>query len=200
MDCLNVVVLFEKEYDIMFDYNYDGICEFDNNLLLWWKYGFYVIILFVVIYFVYYYVIKIGVFQVVEYNYQMYQVKLEMDVYKVKVVNLVDEMNVILLMDFLVLVVGKVMFKNNCVVCYGVVGEGGVGFNFMDDYWLYGGDIKDVFKIIKYGYFEKGMKVWEQDFGVKQIYEVVSYIKLLCGINFLNVKELQGDLFKEFEK
>lgn len=76
-------------------------------------------------------------------------------------VDQVDESNVEVLVEENELVFGESIFLNKCVVCYSVDGGGGVGFNLIDQYWLYGGDIKDVFIIIKYGVLEKGMIFWK---------------------------------------
>ena len=66
-----------------------------------------------------------------------------------------------------------------------------------DAYWIHKGGIKDVFKTIKYGWPEKGMKSWQQDLNAKQMQEVSSYIKSLLGTNPPNGKEKQGDLYVE---
>jgi cytochrome c oxidase cbb3-type subunit 3 len=92
---------------------------------------------------------------------------------------------------------GKTIFMDNCAACHGRAGEGGVGPNLTDDYWLHQGGIKDIFKTIKYGWPEKGMKSWQQDLGAKQIHEISSYIKSLHGTNPANAKEKQGELYKE---
>ena len=85
----------------------------------------------------------------------------------------------------------------NCIACHGKDGEGTIGPNLVDDYWLHKGGIKDIFKTIKYGYPEKGMKSWQQDLPAKSINEVASYIKSLRGTNPPNAKEKQGDLYTE---
>lgn len=51
----------EKEKDIFFDYEYDGIRELDNSFFFWWVVMFYVIIVFVGVYLIYYYVMDYGV-------------------------------------------------------------------------------------------------------------------------------------------
>ena len=89
------------------------------------------------------------------------------------------------------------MFDINCSACHGKSAEGTVGPNLTDDYWLHGGTVQDVFKSIKYGWSEKGMKSWKDDFSPSQIAELTSYIKSLKGSNPPNPKEKQGELFQE---
>lgn len=62
-----------------------------------------------------------------------------------------------------------------------------------DEYWLHGGEIEDVFKVVKYGVLDKGMIPWEQSLTPAQIAEVSNYILTLRGTNPPNAKEPQGD-------
>lgn len=194
---INASVAIEEEADIMLDHNYDGIRELDNNLPPWWKYGFYFTIIFAVIYLIHYHVTNTGKLQLAEYEDQLTQAKIEMEEYRKKAANLVDENNVTLLTDATSISSGKNIFMDNCAACHGPAGEGGVGPNLTDEYWLHSGSIKDVFKTIKYGWPEKGMKAWQQDLGAKQIHEVSSFIMSLKGTNPPNAKEKQGELYKE---
>lgn len=196
IDKLNRSVAIEKEADIMLDHNYDGIRELDNNLPPWWKYGFYLSIVFAFVYMTHYHITKTGNLQTAEYNHEILQAKYEMEEYRKNAANLVDENNAEILTDPASIASGKALFTTNCVACHGNSGEGGVGPNLTDEFWLHQGGIKDIFKTIKYGYPEKGMKSWEQDLGAKQIHEVSSYILTLQGTHPANAKEPQGDLYK----
>ena len=55
---------------------------------------------------------------------------------------------------------------------------GQVGPNLTDEYWLHGGSVQDIFKTIKYGWPEKGMKSWKDDFSPRQMAQLTSYVKL----------------------
>ncbi len=77
------------------------------------------------------------------------------------------------------------------------MGEGSVGPNLTDDYWLHGGKIQDIFKTIKYGYPDKGMKSWKDDYSPTQIAQLASFIKTLRGTNPPNAKAPQGELFSD---
>lgn len=194
---INASVAIEKEEDIMLDHNYDGIRELDNNLPPWWKYGFYLTIVISIIYMIHFHISNTGKLQLAEYEEQLIQAKHDMEEYSKKASNLVDENNAATLTDNESLTSGKSIFMDNCAACHGKAGQGGVGPNLTDDYWLHKGSIKDIFKTIKYGFPEKGMKSWQQDLGAKQIHEVASYIKSLYGTNPPDPKEKQGELYKE---
>lgn len=194
---MNASVAIEQEADIMLDHNYDGIQELDNNLPPWWKYGFYLTIVFAVIYLIHFHISNTGKLQLAEYEEQLSQAKLDAEEYRKKASNLVDENNATMLTDEQSLASGQTIYLDNCAACHEKGGQGGVGPNLTDDYWVHNGGIRDIFKTIKFGWPEKGMKSWQQDLGAKQIHEVSSYIKSLRGTNPPNPKEPQGELYKE---
>ena len=194
---INASVAIEQEEDIMLDHNYDGIRELDNNLPPWWKYGFYLTIVFAVVYLIHFHVSNTGKLQIAEYEDQLAEAKIQQEEFKKKSANLVDENNATLLIDAGSLTSGKNIYMDNCMACHGRAGEGGVGPNLTDDYWIHEGGIKGIFKSIKYGWPEKGMKSWQQDLGAKQIHEISSYIQSLHGTNPSNAKEKQGEFYNE---
>ena len=94
----------------------------------------------------------------------------------------------------------KEVFTKNCTPCHGNEAQGAqVGPNLVDNYWIHGGKISDIFKTIKYGYQEKGMRSWKEDLSPMQIAQVSSYIKSLKGTNPPNAKDKQGDLYEGAE-
>lgn len=200
MEKFNASVSIDQEKDIMFDHDYDGIRELDNNLPPWWKYGFYATILFAVVYLFHFHILNTGKLQMAEYSDQLATAKAEIEAYKKKAANLVDETNVTLLTDASAIAAGKATYVKYCVACHGAEGQGDVGPNLTDNYWIHGGSIKDVFKSIKFGWPEKGMKSWQQDLGARQIQEVSSYLRTLVGTTPANPKEKQGDLYIEAGK
>ena len=197
LEKINASVALEEEGEIMLDHNYDGIRELDNNLPPWWKYGFYLTIVVAFVYMINFHVTGTGMTQLQEYQNELAQGAKDVEEYRKKAANLVDENNVTQLTDASSLLSGGNIYKENCAACHGQAGEGGVGPNLTDDYWVHNGSIKDVFRSIKFGWPESGMKSWQQDLGGKQIHEVASYIKSLRGTNPGGGKEKQGELFVE---
>lgn len=197
MMSLTDAVAVEEEQSILLDHDYDGIQELDNNLPPWWKYGFYLTIVVAFAYMINYHVIGTGDLQGKEYEKEMAQAKLDVEEYMKTSANNVDESTVKLLTEATDVAAGKDVFKANCAACHGQLGEGTVGPNFTDEYWIHGGSIQDIFKSIKYGWVEKGMKSWKEDLSPMQIAQVASYIKSLKGTNPPNGKAPQGDLYTE---
>ena len=95
---------------------------------------------------------------------------------------------------------GKVLFVSKCAVCHAEHGGSsptGVGPNLADDHWIHGGSISDVFKSIKYGWPEKGMISWKDQFTPNQMAQLASFIKSIRGSNPAGAKEAQGNLYTE---
>jgi cytochrome c oxidase cbb3-type subunit 3 len=190
---LTDAVPIEREHEIMLDHNYDGIRELDNKLPPWWVYMFYATIVFSIFYMWYYHVYGTGNVQEEEYKSEMAQAEIDMKLFASKV----DENSVTLLTDISKLKSAELIYQSNCAACHGKLGEGKVGPNLTDAYWLHGGGIKDVFKTVKYGVPAKGMIPWQAQLSPAQIQEVSSYIIKLKGTKPPNPKAPQGDLYKE---
>lgn len=197
MQSLTDAVAVENEESILLEHDYDGIRELDNNLPPWWKYGFYLTIIVAVIYLYRYHIDGSGDLQTAEYEKEMANAKLEVDEYMKTSANKVDESTVKLLTDAKEIASGKEAFIASCAACHGRLGEGSVGPNLTDAYWIHGGSVQDIFKTIKYGWVEKGMKSWKEDLSPIQIAQITSYILSLKGTNPTNAKAPQGDLYVE---
>ena len=195
-DRFNKAVELEKETEIMFSHEYDGIRELDNDLPPWWKYGFYFTVLFAFAYLIHYHIAKSGPLQEVEYKTEIVNGNREVAEYLKNEADNVDEGNVVMLKGE-DLNQGKSIFSQNCVACHGDKGQGKVGPNLTDDYWIHGGSVKDVFISVKYGWPDKGMKLWKDDLTPKEMAQVTSYVKSLRGTNPPGALPPKGELYKE---
>lgn len=196
---LNASVSIEHEKDIMLDHNYDGIQELDNDLPPWWKYGFYITIIVSVIYMFHYHVLKTGALQKEELQTELLAAEIQKAEYKKKNANAIDENNVTFLTDEASIAEGKGIYAaKDCKACHGPVGEGtSIAPNLSDEYWIHGGSIQDIFKSIKYGWTEKGMKAWGQELNPRQMHVLASYVKSLKGSNPPNAKAPEGTIHVE---
>ena len=191
---LTDAVPIEEEHTILLHHEYDGIRELDNNLPPWWVWGFYATIVFSVVYIFNYHIFKTAPLQEEEYNIKMEQADKEVQAYLKKMAMNVDESNVTLMTEPSDLAAGKTLFdKNNCITCHGAKGGGDVGPNLTDKYWIYGYDIKDVFKTIKKG-TPNGMPEHESKMNPVQLQQVSSYV-----LSFPETKGIdpQGDIIEE---
>ncbi len=88
---------------------------------------------------------------------------------------------------------GHQIFEANCITCHGKNGEGGIGPNLTDDYYLHGRGMASTVKIIVNGVPAKGMISWRGILKEDQIKQVASYILTLHGTNPPNAKAPQGE-------
>jgi cytochrome c oxidase cbb3-type subunit III len=183
----------EEEKDITLDHEFDGITELDNPTPAWFMWLFYATIIIAVGYMLTYHVFDWGRSQEEEYIAEVEQADAAKRANLAKSANLIDENTVKELTEAAVISSGQVIYNANCVACHGDKGQGMVGPNLTDDYWLHGGTINDVFKSVKYGIPEKGMIAWGKSLSPKQISDVSNYIKSLKGSNPANAKAPQGE-------
>ncbi len=181
------------EKSLLIDEDYDGIQELRNPIPAWFNALFYGTILFGVVYMIVYHVTYSWPLSAQEYEEEVRLASIAKEEYLKKVANSIDETNVEATADAGEIQKGKEIFSANCAACHGKLGEGGVGPNLTDEYWLHGGDIKSIFKTIKYGVPEKGMIPWQSKLNPVQMRAVSSFILTLQGTNPPNGKEPQGE-------
>lgn len=181
-----------EEKDLEIEHEFDGIKELDNPTPGWFSYLFYATIIFAVVYLLNFHVFKIGKLQEEEYAIEMELAAAEKEAYLAKSANRVDENTVTLSTDTEVLSSGQAVYLKHCVACHGDKGQGTVGPNLTDDFWLHGGSVKNIFKTIKYGVPDKGMISWEKQLTPKEIADVSNYIRSIVGTNPEGAKEAQG--------
>jgi cytochrome c oxidase cbb3-type subunit III len=184
----------EQEADLDLGHNYDGIRELDNRLPPWWLWGFYITIVFGAIYLYRYHISHSAPLSHEEYTIAVEKADQEVKEYLKQKGETIDE-NTVTMLGADDIAAGKKIFETSCVTCHNPGGAGNVGPNLTDDYWLHGGDIKSVFKTIKYGF--NAMPTWQNTYSNKQIAELASYVKSLHGTNPPNPKAPQGELYKE---
>jgi len=173
--------------ELMEGHVYDGIQEMDNGMPRWLSAIFYVTIIFSIIYLLSYEVFKWSPSSAEEYNIEVAEANVKY--------NLSDKVKIKIeaLKDKDALEVGLALYQKNCAVCHGKLGEGGVGPNLTDNYWLHGGGgIENIFNVIRTGVPEKGMIAWKAQLKDEQILQVASYITTLKGTNPPNAKAPQG--------
>ncbi|OJY92639.1 MAG: hypothetical protein BGP14_15125 [Sphingobacteriales bacterium 44-15] len=192
---LNKFKPIEQESSVELEHEYDGIRELDNRLPPWWLYGFYVTIIFGVVYLWRYHVAYSAPLSKEELEISIKNADAQVKAYLGKKGESIDENSVAVLTDAQDIAEGKKIFTSSCAACHKEDGGGMVGPNLTDDYWMHGGDIKSIFKTIRYGI--NAMPQWQSTYSNKQIAQVASYVKSLHGTNPPGAKPPQGDIYTE---
>ncbi|MCR4289325.1 MAG: c-type cytochrome [Candidatus Scalindua sp.] len=180
-------------------YEYDGITEYDNPCPAWLMYIFYFTALLAVFLTGYYF----GSNSMNE-TIEAYAIKLKEAQTQKETQTPIQKPEVseselsALLQDPAALAEGKEIFGEKCALCHGNSGEGMIGPNLIDNYWLRGkGKISDIAFTIRSGIPDKGMIAWEGKIPEKQIRHIAAYIKSIQGTKVDNTKEPDGELVKE---
>lgn len=199
MHSLTNAVPVEREKDVMLDHDYDGIRELDNSLPPWWVYMFYLTIFFAVAYIFHYHLLGTGKLSAAEYQTEVENARIAQLAHQ-KALEAkgegLDLTKLVALTDASSIESGKSIYTTNCVTCHGKAGEGGVGPNLSDAYWIHGGDIKDIYNTVSNGVLAKGMVAWKTMLKPQKIHEVSSYILTFQGTNPPNAKAQEGTLFE----
>lgn len=89
---------------------------------------------------------------------------------------------------------GEGLFKANCAACHGEQGQGVIGPNLTDRYWLHGGKPEQILHSISAGWPDKGMPGWEVSQGPEKVHWLAAYVMSLKGRSVTGAKEPQGEL------
>jgi len=187
----------EEEHDILLEHDYDGIQELDNKLPPWWLWLLYITIIISAVY-MYRYHFSGDWSSATEWEQEMAEAQLNVDAYMAEQGDIVDENTATILNDEESLKNGEVIFNEpgKCATCHKTDGGGLIGPNLTDEFWIHGGDIKDLFKVIKNGVPEKGMIAWKTQLNPVQMQEVASYILVkLKDTNPAGAKAAEGEKY-----
>jgi len=181
----------ETTQDHLLDHAYDGIQEYDNPLPRWWVALFWATILFAPLYILYYH------FGPGELVYERYDAEMlafyDRQAQQLLALGKIDEpMLAGLTEDPSMVGGGKKIFQSKCATCHGVFGQGGIGPNLTDHYWLHGAQLTDIYHTVTKGVPEKGMLAWERQLRPAEILAVVSYVATLLDSNPPGPKAPQG--------
>jgi cytochrome c oxidase cbb3-type subunit 3 len=151
----------ELHDDHLLEHAYDGIQEYDNPLPRWWVALFWLTIVFTPLYILYYHFgpgplahDRYDAEMVAFYDKQAQELLAMGEITEATLVGLTGDQS---MMNS-----GKKIFQGKCATCHGMFGEGGIGPNLTDRYWLHGGQYMDIYRTVREGVPTKGMLAWER--------------------------------------
>lgn len=188
-----------QEYEIeKSGHVYDGIEELDHPTPKWFQSLFYVSILFGLGYFCYY-TLGPGPTLLEEYNHaKLAEEYLFLE--KQAKTGGSKKLSEGELLSFVKnpekIKLGASVFQSKCVSCHGAQGQGGIGPNLTDDYWIHGGKLTEILEIITNGVLDKGMPPWGSVLSEEEIQAVTAFVRSIRGTHPPGAKEPQGVLVK----
>jgi cytochrome c oxidase cbb3-type subunit 3 len=157
-------------------HEYDGILEADNRLPVWWLWTLYGAMIFSAGYWFYYQEFHAG--------------KTPAEAYFAEQAALAEksgadptEAELLAASGGATFALGEKLFAANCVSCHEARGEGKIGPNLTDGFWLHGGDPVSIYKTIRDGVPAKGMPTWKPILGRSGVVQVVGYVLSLRDKN-----------------
>ena len=180
--------------DEVLNHDYDGIQEYNNPLPGWWLATFFGTIIFAAIYYIHYEIAGGPTLQQ-ELKAAMAVVESQKTAAPQKVES-EDELAAVM-GDPKNLGAGKAIFAEKCAVCHGPQGQGLVGPNLTDNFWINGkGTRQDILAVVRKGVPAKGMLAWETLLKPEEVVAAAGYVFSLRGTNPPGPKAPQGDEVK----
>jgi cytochrome c oxidase cbb3-type subunit 3 len=179
------------ERDRLLGHDADGIEEYDNPLPGWWVGIFWLTIVFSVGYWGWY---ELGPGPSIHtaYEAEMRQAA-EREARLAAAAGTPTEAALVALgRDAQRMAAARATFETRCAACHGPQGQGIIGPNLTDDYWIHGGGLLQVRAVIENGVPEKGMVPWKGALSPPEIDAVTAYVASLRGTAPPNPKPPQG--------
>ena len=160
-------------------HSYDGIEEYDNPMPAWWRRTFWLTFLFSIGYFVHFQLTGNGASVADSYAADMREFR-ELQAAQALGQEVTEEGLGRLMQDATLMKDGRTVFVARCVQCHADRGQGNIGPNLTDDYWLSGsGALLEMYEIVSNGRTQKGMPNWNQKLRPLELAQVVAYIGTL---------------------
>lgn len=158
---------------------YDGIEEEDNHLPNWWLATLFGAIVFAFGYWFVYQVTGAAKGPLATFQAEMAEAAKR----RAEAGPVTNESLLVLAADANTLAEGKQTFVQTCAPCHGQQGQGLVGPNLTDKFWLHGGTPVDIHKSITDGFPDKGMRPWAQVLGPARVRGVAAFVLSVKGQN-----------------
>lgn len=168
------------------DHEYDGIQEYDNPMPRWWRWTFWATAYFAVCYVLWFHVFVRGTSIQQEYLADLSAAREEAA--KRDLGTEVSEAALDKLMhNGAVMTDARTAFSKRCAPCHGPNGEGLIGPNLTDDYWIHGhATLMDIYGVVNGGVPSKGMPEWGKQLSRIEVAKLAAYVGSIRG------KHIQG--------
>lgn len=172
----------EPAEEHLMDHAYDGIQEFDNPMPRWWVWSYWASFWFALAYLFHYWVGN-GVSVADDYDAEMAVVNAERA--KEALAQAVSAESLEQMMaDAQSVSAGAAVYQARCVACHLEKGQGSIGPNLTDGFWVHGqGRLMDIYNTVSEGVAEKGMPAWSRQLTPAELRQVVVFVGTLRGTN-----------------
>lgn len=171
------------------DKEYDGIVEHDHPLPRWWVITFWLTIIFSVFYYGYYELMNGPTLdeELAQDLAAIEQLKEDAKAAAAPTGGLAEVSNPQFVEN------GKKIYMEKCFMCHGDKGQGLIGPNLTDNFWIHGkGDPESLLQVVKVGVPAKGMPGWEALLSEEEQVAAVAFLMSIKGQNIPGPKPAEG--------
>jgi cytochrome c oxidase cbb3-type subunit 3 len=159
----------------LLDHEYDGIREYDNPMPGWWVAAFWASFFFALGYVFHYHLSPNGVSVAQAYEQDMAEARAAEA--KRSLGESVTEAGLEkLALDPALMKDAQAIFALRCTPCHGEHGQGVIGPNLTDAYWLHGSGLMDIHRTVSEGVPAKGMPPWKMQLSAIQTRELAAFV------------------------
>ena len=177
-------------------HRYDGIREYDNPMPGWWVWIFILCVVFAFVY-----VLGLHVFDFIDdYQDDLAQGIESLELQRAAFASSGGgfepsaEALAAFVGDAEAESAGAQIYATSCAACHGNEGQGLIGPNLTDEYWIHGGTPEALYQVIATGVADKGMPPWDGAIAPEDRARVVAFIVSLAGTEPPNAKGPEGEL------
>ncbi len=182
----------QSEKSLLLAHEYDGIREYDNPMPGWWKAIFWTTFYFSIGYSFHYHISENGKSVALLYEDEVSAAR-EREAQEL-MRNAVSEEALSEFMNNTALMNDTAkLFLAKCAQCHGDKGEGKIGPNLTDEYWLHGdGSLMAIYNTVNEGVPAKGMPPWGRQLRPVELRKVAAFVGSLRGTNVPGPKGAEG--------
>ena len=177
-------------------HKYDGIREYDNPMPGWWTWIFIACVAFAPVY-----ALGVHAFDFIDdYGDDLAEAQADLqqirEIYASTGPSFKTDVGALAesAADPLMAAAGEANFQAVCAACHGNLGQGLIGPNLTDNYWIHGASPEDIYVAINEGFPAQGMPPWQDALTDEERAQVMAYVVALHGTDPPGAKEPQGEL------
>lgn len=169
--------------ELLMDHEYDGIREYDNPLPRWWTLIFWGTFVFAIGYAFHYHVTGHGQSVEEQYRAELAEAR-EHEAKRALGAKPTEEGLARLAEDSAMMQDARALFAERCASCHGDRGQGLIGPNLTDSFWIHGKATQmDIYEVVAAGVPAKGMPAWDKQLTPIELSKVVAYVGSIKNSN-----------------
>lgn len=170
----------EYRQDTVMEHEYDGIQEFDNRLPNWWMWIMWGSMVFALFYWVVFHTLELRPLPVEKFDTVMLRAQ-EEQLARAEAAGISNETLMMMTGIPARVAEGRELWVKHCVACHLDQGQGSVGPNLTDGFWIHGCEPMQMLNVVREGVAAKGMPAWMNQLGPTRTQTVLAYVLTLRG-------------------